>query len=266
MRLWLAAAWGVVRRDATLYFSYRTQVLSQVFGVLFSLTLFYYISRLLHAHVAGTNRDYFSFVVVGLIIMQSLITTLTAIPTSVRQELVAGTLERFLVSRFGALSGIVAMLVFPVLSAFVIGTAMLAIAVGVFGLHLASTAILTIPVAVLGTLAFAPLALLLAGAVILVKQAATATQFVTAGVSIIGGLYFPVTLLPAWIRWAAYAQPFTPAADALRHLLVGSKLQYSLPSDLAKLAGFAVVLFPIALWSLRRALLVAQRRGTIIEY
>ena len=266
MRRWCDAAWGVIRRDAIMYFSYRTQVVSQVFSLLFSIALFYYIARLVHTSAIGTSKDYFAFVVIGLVIMQTLATTLGVIPGTVRQELVAGTLERFLVSRFGALSGIVAMLLFPTISALITGIIMLALANIIFGLHVAATAPLAIPVALLGGVAFAPFTMLLVATVIVVKQAAVGTQFVIAGISLVGGLYFPIALLPGWIRWAAYVQPFTPAADAMRNLLVGSKLQYPMLVDLARLVGFAVILLPISLWIMRRAIVYAQRRGTIIEY
>jgi ABC-2 type transport system permease protein len=266
MTLWWDASWAVIRRDAILFFSYRTQVVSQTVSLLFSLALFYYIARLLHASTIGTSHDYFAFVVIGLVIMQALIATVGLIPGSVRQELVAGTLERFLVSRFGALNGIVAMLMFPTLAAFATGLIMLILAATVFGLHVAATAPLALPVALLGSVAFAPVTLLLVTTVVVVKQAAVGTQFVMAGVSLIGGLYFPISLLPGWLRWAADAQPFTPAADIMRHLLVGSKPQYSMLLDLTRLVGFAVVLGPISLWTLRRAIAYAQRRGTITEY
>ena len=262
MTLWWDAAWGVVRRDAIIYFSYRTQLVSQLFGVMFSVVLFHYIARLLHT----TTINYFAFVVIGLVIVQALVTTLGAIPGALRQEMVAGTLERFLVSRFGAPAGILAMIAFPTLLSFATGILMLVFAVVVFGMHLAGTAPLAIPVALLGVLAFVPVTLLLAAPVIVVKQATFAVQFVLAGIAIIGGLYFPVSLLPAWIRWAADVQPFTPATDALRHLLVGSPAQHSMALDLGKLAGFAIVLFPLAMWALRRTVVYAQRRGTVIEY
>ncbi len=266
MRLWWSAAWGIMRRDAILFFSYRTQAVTQIVGLLFQLTLFYFISRLLRSGTFGSAGDYFSFVVIGLVIMQSLITTLHAIPTSVRQELVAGTLERFLVSSYGARNGILAMMLFPTVTSFVTGAVMLTLAATVFGLHVAATAPLALLVGLLGAAAFAPLALLLVAVIIIVKQATAGTQFVVSGVSIVGGLFFPVALLPLWLRWAAYVQPFTPAADALRHLLVGTKLQYPMLVDLAKLAGFAVVLIPLGLWALSSAIAYGQRRGTIIEY
>jgi ABC-2 type transport system permease protein len=266
MTLWCAAAWGIVRRDAILFFSYRTQAVTQILSLLFSLTLFHFIAQLLHTNTVGRSQSYFAFVVIGLVIMQSLVTTLGVIPTTVRQELVAGTLERFLVSSFGALSGIVAMMLFPTIAAFFTGIIMLVLANLVFGLHLAATAPLAIPVALLGSLAFAPLTLLLVATVVVIKQAAVGTQFVIAGISIVGGLYFPVALLPGWLHWASEIQPFTPAADVLRHLLVGSPSQYPIAVDLTKMAAFALVLLPLSLWVMRRAIAYAQRRGTIIEY
>ena len=262
MTLWLDAAWGVLRRDAIVYFSYRTQWLSQLFGVMFGVVLFHYIARFVHP----STIDYFSFVVIGLVIVQSLVSTLGAIPGALRQEMVAGTLERFLLSRFGAPAGILAMIAFPTMLSLVTGALMLAFATVAFGMHLAATAPLAIPVALLGVLAFVPVTLLLAAPVIVVKQATFAVQFVLAGIAVIGGLYFPVSLLPGWVRWASDVQPFTPATDAMRHLLVGSHAQHSMAVDLVKLAGFAIVLFPVAMWTLRRTLVYAQRRGTVIEY
>jgi ABC-2 type transport system permease protein len=266
MKLWVDAAWGVIRRDAIVFLTYRTLVVSQTLGMLFQLTIFYFISRLLHSATFGAPAAYFAFVVVGLAIMQVLITTLGLTPVQVRQELVAGTMERFIVSPFGARNGVVTMMLFPIISAFFSAAIMLGLATAIFGLPLVATAPLAIPVAVLGSLAFMPFALVLVAVVIAFKQATAGTQFVVSGIAIVGGLYFPVALLPGWIRWASDVQPFAPAADLLRHLLVGTPLQHSALLDLLKLAGFGLVLFPAALFLLRRALLYGQRRGTIIEY
>jgi ABC-2 type transport system permease protein len=266
MTTWLDAAWAVLRRDAIVFMSYRTQVISQTLGMLFQLTIFYFISRLLQAKTFGSPDRYFAFVVVGLAIMQVLVTTLGLLPGQVRQELVAGTMERFLVSPFGAINGIAAMLVFPAISALVTATILLGLATAIFGLPLAPTAPLAVPVAVLGAVAFMPFALIFVAAVVAVKQATSGTQFATSAIAIVGGLYFPIVLLPAWVRWTSEVQPFTPAADLLRHLLVDAPVQYSVAIDLLKLFGFAVALLPLAFFLLRRAVIRGQRRGTIIEY
>ncbi len=42
--------------------------------------------------------------------------------------------------------------------------------------------------------------------------------------SLVAGLYFPVALLPQWIRWASDVQPLAPATELLRWALVGQPL------------------------------------------
>ena len=69
-------------------------------------------------------------------------------------------------------------------------------------------------------------------------------QFIVAGIAIVGGLYFPIAVLPGWIRWASEVQPFTPATDLLRHLLVDTPLVHPAIVELLKLVGFTAVLLP----------------------
>ena len=85
-------------------------------------------------------------------------------------------------------------------------------------------------------------------------------------ISIVGGLYFPISLLPHWVQTAAKLQPFTPATEVLRHLLVNSPQSTSIGTALVKLVAFAAVLLPASIIALARAIRVGQRRGTIIEY
>ncbi len=266
MRPWLDAMWGIVRRDAILFSSYRTQVVSQLLGPLFTITLFYYISHVLTARTIHSPGGYFGFVIVGLVIVQVLTISLGIMPVTVRQELVSGTIERFLVSAHGPVNGILGTMFFPLCNALLTGVLMLGAAALVFGLPLASTAALAIPVSLLGILAFTPFALLLVALVMVFKQVTSATQFIIAGVAIVGGLYFPIAVLPGWIRWASEVQPFTPAADLMRHLLVNAPLAHSAGVDLLKLAAFVAVLLPAGFLLLRVAIRHGQRSGTIAEY
>jgi len=103
-RLHLAAAAGLFRRDATVYFSYRWRLVTQHVGVLFSLAIFFYISDLVRVPAFASPGSYFAYAAVGVIILQVLQSTLD-VPTTVRQELVAGTFERMAVSPFGPVAG-----------------------------------------------------------------------------------------------------------------------------------------------------------------
>jgi len=266
VRLWSDAMAGIMRRDAILFVSYRSQLVAQFLGPLFSITLFYYISHLLTAKSIRSPGGYFGFVIIGLVIVQILTISLGVLPVTVRQELVSGTIERFLVSAHGPVNGILGTMLFPLLNAVLSGALMLTLAAVVFGLPLASTAVLAIPVALLGVVAFMPFAFFLVALVMAFKQASSASQFIVAGIAIVGGLYFPIAVLPGWIRWTSEVQPFTPATDLLRHLLVGTTLVHPAAVELLKLVGFVAVLFPAGLMLLRASIRYGQRSGTIAEY
>jgi len=266
MRPWREAMWGIVRRDAILFASYRTQFVSQILGPLFTITLFYYISHLLTAKTIHSPGGYFGFVIVGLVIVQILTLSLGIMPITVRQELVSGTIERFLVSAHGPVNGILGTMLFPLINAMLTGVLMLGLATVIFGLPLAATAVLAIPVSLLGMLAFMPFAFILVALVMAFKQVTSATQFIIAGLAIVGGLYFPIAVLPGWIRWASEVQPLTPATDLLRHLLVNTPLAHSAIVDLLKLVGFVALLLPAGFALLRVAIRYGQRTGTVAEY
>ncbi|HEY1834216.1 MAG TPA: ABC transporter permease [Solirubrobacteraceae bacterium] len=262
----LYAYMALLRRDLTVYLSYRTRLVSQLLTSLFSITLFYYVSRLVHVSGFATPTSYFSFVVVGIAMVGVLYSCFT-IPDLVRQELVAGTFDRLLLSPFGATSSILAMALFPLLYSFVLATATLLIACAVFGLHLhLATVPLAIPVMALTLVALLPLGMLFAALTIVVKQGSVGTSWVIALFSIVGGLYFPVSVLPSWLRGLAQLQPFTPATGLLRHLLVDASGAPAPAHSLLKLFLFAVALVPLSTFALSRAIRFGQARGTIIEY
>jgi len=171
------------------------------------------------------------------------------------------------VSPFGAVRSIGSLLLFPVALALLMSVLSLAFAGVAFGLELHwATVALALPVGLLGTLAFAPFGIAMTAAVVVFKQTNAGATLIITAVSLFAGVYFPISLLPGWIRWTSDVQPFTPAVDLLRNLLVGTPLHGSAVVALAKLAGFAVVTLPLALLLLRYAVNRSRARGTIIEY
>ncbi len=257
---------AVMRRDLHVFVSYRTRIVSQLLTSVFSITLFYYVSKLVHVEGFGSPQRYFGFVVVGIALV-SIMYSCFSIPELVRQELVAGTFDRLLLSPFGAIRSVIAMALFPLLYSFVLAAFTLGLACVMFGLQLHwSTVPLSVPAMGLALLAFLPFGLLFAALTVAIKQGAIGTTWVIALISIVGGLYFPISLLPHWVQTAAKMQPFTPATDVLRHLLVNSPQSTSIGAALIRLVAFAAVLLPLSILALSSAIRTGQRRGTIIEY
>jgi ABC-type polysaccharide/polyol phosphate export permease len=258
---------AVIQRDTAIYFSYRFRALSQVLVALMSVALFYYLSRLVNVTAFPSPDSYFAYVVVGLAVLHALTAILAQLPGAVRGELVAGTFERLAMSPLGPAMGIVALSCFPVLSALATGVVTLALAHFVFGLSFASaTWLLALPAALLAVESLMPFALLIAAVVLRSKQAGNAGQLVVVALSLAGGVYFPPALLPPWIEWVSEVQPFTPALELLRYLLIGTETESPPAVEALRLAAFAVVALPIGYRVLLAAVAACRRRGTLIEY
>ena len=265
MRADAAAVGAILQRDVKMYMSFRTALGTQALSMVFTLALFYFVSRLVAVERVGSADDYFSFVAIGLVIISVLHSGMTLAET-LRQELVAGTFERVLVSPFGPVLATVSMTLFPMLRALLMAVWTLAVAAIVFGLNLEwATAPLAIPLAFLCALSFGAIALVAAGLVVAFKRA-PGIGFVVAGMALISGMYFPVDLLPAWMRWLSEVQPFTPAVSLLRNVLVGLPMDAPAWEYLLKLSVFTLVSLPVAGWAISRAVDYAHRRGTLLEY
>jgi ABC-type multidrug transport system permease subunit len=267
MRPALTAAVAVMRRDLQMAMSYRVPFASTLLSAFFTLTLFYYLSRLVRVSVFDSADAYYAFAVIGLLVLQMLNSTLQVPSQNLRTELVAGTFERIAVSPFGPVGTVTSMIAFPFLYSLFTATVMVAFAGIVFGAGVEwATLPLALPVSLLAGLAFAPFGMMLLGVVLVAKQALAGTTWLVAAIALVSGFYFPTTLLPDWIEWLSDVQPFTPAVELLRHVIVGAELTDPLWLDLLRLAGFAAVLMPLAVLVVDRAVAVSRRRGTLTEY
>ena len=136
------------------------------------------------------------------------------------------------------------MTLFPMVYSFVLAALTLGLGCAMFGLQLHwSTVPLSIPVMLLALLAFLPFGLLFAALTVVIKQGTVGTSWVIALLSIIGGLYFPVSLLPDWLQTASKLQPFTagdePAAPPARRHAADGELAATVAAEARAVRGGA---------------------------
>src|SRR4030042_1240313 len=98
----MIAAMAFLRRDLSQAISYRLSFLLQLGSIIFSVAIFYFLSRLLGGAVApqleNYGGDYFSFVLIGLAFTGFLGLSLSNFAESIREGQMMGTLEIMLLS------------------------------------------------------------------------------------------------------------------------------------------------------------------------
>jgi ABC-2 type transport system permease protein len=250
--------------------SYRAQWGIQVFGALFQLAIYYYLSRIVDepAITVGHNRtvDYFAFVVIGLGLYGFLTAGLGVFANSIRSEQNAGTLEVLLsvptppsVTLFG--SGI-----YGFMWSLGTTTVMFGVAIVVFGLRpvLEPMVLLGATIALVASVAlFVSLGIVAAAIALVYKRTLGFMELVTQGLALFGGVYFPIDLLPKPLEAVARAIPLTWSLDVLRQSLLAGEVD---GSRILTLVMTSAILIPAAIWIFHRAVNRARKDGSLAHY
>ncbi len=83
---------------------------------------------------------------------------------------------------------------------------------------------------------------------------------------LIGGVYFPVTVLPGWLQFLANFFPITYAIRAIQLAVYQGYPLASLWRETGLLFIFSVVLLPLALVSFKFSLRKARKEGSLGQY
>ena len=83
---------------------------------------------------------------------------------------------------------------------------------------------------------------------------------------LLGGVSFPVAVLPAWLLPVSALLPVTYAVRAFQSAVLRGAGLTEIKGDLLALAAFDIVLIPASVWLFGLAVRRARRAGTLGEY
>jgi len=123
---------------------------------------------------------------------------------------------------------------------------------------------LTVVVVLLASLlAFSGLGILSSAYLLLFKRGNPAKWLILGVSSVVGGMLFPVSILPDWLQVIAHLNPITYALDAMRAALLDDATVPSIARPVLILLFFAVILLPVSLATFHWALLRTKVTGTL---
>jgi ABC-2 type transport system permease protein len=257
----LAKIFAFFRRDLAIARSYRTLFVLEILEALFGVATFYYLSRFVEstelARALPQGGSYFAFALVGFAFFDYLGVSLSMFDQSLEEARRNGTLEALLVTETPLPVILLGSAIYP----FVLMALRTAVYFGwgilLFGFP-ARHANWPGAVAVLffSILAFSGLGIMSASYLLLFKRGNPAKWMVLSISGFVGGIMYPVSVLPGWLQFISHAVPVTYSLEAMRAALLGGAPFADLWPSLRALLLFAVVLLPLSLgvfsWALRR--------------
>lgn len=257
----LRKALAFFKRDLAIARSYRMAFTLEILEAFFGVATFYYLSRFVSndqlARALPAGSDYFAFALVGFAFFDYLTVSLSAFDTSIVEAQQNGTLEAMLVTETPLTMILIASAVYPFVLLAVRTVIYLAWGALLFHFPIAEAnwpgAIIILGVSIL---AFAGLGVISTSYLLLFKRGNPARWLIVGASSLLGGMMYPVSVLPVPLQWLARLLPVTYSLEGMRHaLLEGAGFAQLWPSVRALLL-FSAILLPLSsvvfAWALRQ--------------
>jgi ABC-2 type transport system permease protein len=248
-------------RDFAIARGYRSALILEILEAFFGVATFYYLSRFVESPqlslVLPRGNNYFAFALVGFAFFDYLTVSLGAFDQSIEEARQNRTLEALLVTQTPLPVILGGSAVYPFVTLALRTCVYFGWGALLFG-FLPRTAnwLGAIVVLLASMLAFAGLGILSASYQILFKRGNPA-KWVVLGVSgLVGGMMYPIAVLPRPLQLLARLIPVTYSLEGMRAaLLAGAGWNKLWPSIVALLI-FALILIPLSFatfaWALRR--------------
>ncbi len=271
MRASLAIPWAFLKRDLRNESSYKLHFFMQMAGILFSTVTFYFLSKLIgtkfNAYLKPYGGDYFSFVLIGIAFSHYLQVSLQGFSKVIREAQVMGILEPLLVTQTRVETIILSSTLYNFLLTSLRVMVFLLLGALVFSMDISNgnfpgallILLLTIP-------SFSCLGIISASFIMVMKKGDPLSWLFSSVSWLIGGVYYPVAILPQWMQHLAYLLPIRHSLEGMRMaLLQGYSLKQLLPSIIPLLV-FSAIMLPLSLLIFRFAVRKAKIDGTLTQY
>lgn len=257
---------ALARRDARVERTYHFQLVMRYASIAFSVAVFYFIGKLVAEPQALEQFEggYFSFVLVGLIVSALAAVGLKAVIQAVASETSAGTLEILLAGDTPLRTVVAGSLLVPFGLGLIETALYLAIGWALAGEAYGLVALLSaLPIVLLTVGTFIAIGILAAAFLILTKRGEPFTALALQASSLLAGTLFPVAVLPMPLQVAAHLLPAFYGLRGIRAILLAGQSLADVWFDVVVLIGFNLVLLPLSMMALRKALRVAKVTGIL---
>jgi ABC-2 type transport system permease protein len=271
LRLALRKLAAMFRRDLNITRSYRIAFLLEAVEALLGVASFYYLSKFVQseqlAQALPHGHDYFSFALVGFAFFDYLTVSVVTFEISLGEARQNGTLEALLVSQTPVPLLLVGSAVYPFLMTALRTLIYLGWAVLVFHFPVATANWLGAGAVLLGSvLAFTGLGILSASYILLFKRGNPIRWAILGLSALVGGVMYPVSVLPEPLQLVARVIPISYSLEAMRSaLMAGASFADVWPAVRALLL-FAAVLLPLSLWVFAWSLRRTKTAGTLTHF
>ena len=256
------------RRDLLTALSYRTAFVLDWGNLAVQLLLFSLIGRLVDpGALAGSGSgSYIEFTAVGIALASFMQMAMSRATSTVREEQLMGTLESVLLTPTRPVTFSLGSVVYDLAYVPLRTVIFLTVASALFDLGFAPSGIAGIVAILFGFIPFVwGLGMMAAGFTLTIRRASVVAGLVGLALTVGSNTYFPVEVLPSWLRPVAELNPLTVSLEAARRTLTGGGWG-PVAEAITAVLPLAALTMVLGVLVLRWALHHERARGTLGQY
>jgi len=262
---------ALLKKDFLVESSYKVAFLFNIFSVVATILTYFFIDKLfghkISPYLQEFGVNYFAYVLLSLAFFSYIGVGIGSFAARIRSEQLQGTLEPLLLSPTKISVILIAMWLWNLI--FASFDVLIYVASGylLFGINFASCNIPSTSITLILTIiTFSSLGIISASFIIVFKKGNPIAWVLNTLEGLLGGVYFPVSVLPGFLKVAARFLPITYAIRAMQLAVYKGYALLQLKKELGILFLFACFLLPLSFSCFKHALKRARKQGSLIQY
>lgn len=262
---------ALIKKDFLIETSYKLAFLLNIFTVVSTLLIYFFIDKLFGSRVTQQLKEfgvnYFSYVLLSIAFFSYIGVGIGSFSARIRLEQVQGTLESLLLTpaRISVILASFALwnLIFATLDVGIY----IGLGIFVFKINFSNVNVIsTVVILILSVFSFSSLGIISASFIIIFKRGNPVGWVINTLEGLIGGVYFPVTVMPVWLQLLAKFLPITYAIRAMELAVYKGYSLGQLKTEWGFLLIFLIILVPLSFSSFKYALKRARLQGGLAKY
>lgn len=251
--------------------SYKLNNLLRMADIFAYVLIFYFLSRIIDQAALPALQpyggEYFPFILFGLALNWYHREAQHSFAANLRDEQMLGTLEALVATRTPVPLILAGFSLFDFCLVTVQVGILLIVSFVFLGVQVVwSNFFLAMAILILSLLAFIGFGFISAAFVLVFKRGDPLGWVVNNLSALLGGVYYPIEVLPGWLQKLSLLLPLTHSVKAMRLVLLKGAGLAEVRNEMLILAAFAVTLLPFSLICLRYALKKVTVEGTLTGY
>ncbi len=260
-----------IKKDFLIESSYKFSFIFRIFSILVSILTYFFIDKLfghrMVGHLEQFGVNYFSYVLLATAFFSYIGVGLGSFSSRIRFEQMQGTLEALFLTPTKISTILFSLGLWNLLFATVDMAIYIALGIFLFKISFANVNILsTLVILFLTIISFSSLGILSASFIMVFKQGNPVGWIINSLEGLIGGVYFPVTIMPGWLQFLARFFPITYAIRAVELAVYQGYAISQLTKEIGFLLLFSSLLLPLSFASFNVALKKARQHGSLVQY